>query len=32
MAYARWSQGNWYIWWDCDGYLACHHIKGGLFA
>lgn len=29
MAYARWSQGNWYIWWDCDGFLACHHKKGG---
>lgn len=28
MAYARWSDEgcNWYIWWDCGGYLACHYI------
>ena len=29
MAYLRWSYSNWYVYWDCAGYVQIWHVDGG---
>ena len=29
MAYLRWSYSNWYVYWDCAGYVQVWHVDGG---
>lgn len=29
MAYLRWSFSNWYVYWDCAGYVQVYHVDGG---
>lgn len=28
MAYLRWSHSNWYVYWDCAGYVQIWHRDG----
>lgn len=28
MAYLRWSHSNWYVYWDCAGYVQIWHLDG----
>lgn len=28
MSYCRWSDGNWYIYDDCGGFLSVNHVEG----